>query len=103
MDTLGQVVRRAREEQGISQRALCLRVGVSSGYLSRLENDHAGYTGSEGSCIRIADALGLDRDELMRLAGHLPSDIEQFILENPKELKNLRRKVKRATAQRSQS
>lgn len=97
MSTLGQVVRQARERKGISQRALCALVDVSSGYMSRLENDHAGYNGSEESCTRIADALGLDPDELMRLAGHLPSDIEQFILNNPRELKSLRRKVSRAT------
>jgi len=46
-ETFGQVIRKARREEEYSQRELAKLIGVDYTYLSKLENDHAGYPPSQ--------------------------------------------------------
>jgi transcriptional regulator with XRE-family HTH domain len=59
---LGARIRRAREEQGLTLRALAAQVGVSASLLSQLENDIA--RPSVGTLWAIVTELGLSLDSL---------------------------------------
>lgn len=84
---LGRVVRAQRESMGMSVRELASLVGVSYGYISRVEI--RGEKPGPECVLRIADALGLHRDELLSLAGHVAPDVKRIILDHPVTASNL--------------
>lgn len=65
---LGQWVRRARQEQGLSQRALADQSGLSRSYVCDIERGR-GVEPSLTTLDKLAMALGASRAELMRAAG----------------------------------
>jgi len=72
MDTeLGRTISKLRDDKGWSQRELGRRAGVSNTAISKLESGDAEPTNN--TIVRVALALGQDPEELLRLAGHLPS------------------------------
>jgi HTH-type transcriptional regulator, competence development regulator len=75
-ETFGKIIRRSRKQKEYSQRELAKLVGVNYTYLSKLENDHAGYPPSEDVIDLLAHHLDLDdkKDELRRLAGRITQD-----------------------------
>ncbi len=84
---VGKLVRAARTERGLTQKALAARLGLpsSSAYVGMLES---GLTKgvSLARVYEIARVLRLDparRDELLAAAGHLPLELEQLLLANP--------------------
>ena len=79
----GTTVRSAREETGYGLRELAHRIGISPAYLSRIETSSIEWTPSEDLIRSLASVLNHDADELMRLAGRLPTDIQRYILTNP--------------------
>ena len=95
MTTLGETLRteRLRKEFGLRELADC--IGCSVAYLSRVETDSIDCVPSEEILVKLADRLSLPTDELMRLAGRLPADVENYVLENPGVLKRLRREINR--------
>ena len=66
-------------------RQTAARAGVEPSYLSKLERGLA-RPPSEATISRLAQAVGLDRDELLALAGKLAADVQQAILRRPKVL-----------------
>ena len=72
----GRVLRAAREAQKLSLRELGERAGLSATYLSRVEN---GLMPSPSACAIVALALGLNADEILWRAGHLPPDASRRI------------------------
>lgn len=79
--TFGKVIRQARKDKEYSQRELAKLIGVDYTYLSKLENDHAGYPPSEDVIESLARHLDLSerKDELKRLAGRItPEDAKVF-------------------------
>ena len=79
--TFGKLIRQARKEKDYSQRELAKLIGVDYTYLSKLENDHAGYPPSEEVIGALARHLDLTQreDELRRLAGRItPEDARVF-------------------------
>lgn len=66
-DAVGAWVRRVRMEQGISVRALAERAGVSTSFISQIEN--AIVSPSIASLERICDALGATVAECLSAAG----------------------------------
>ncbi len=79
--TFGKVIRQARKDKEYSQRELAKLIGVDYTYLSKLENDHAGYPPSEDVIESLARHLDLTerKDELRRLAGRItPDDAKVF-------------------------
>ncbi|MDJ0771811.1 MAG: helix-turn-helix transcriptional regulator [Mastigocoleus sp. MO_167.B18] len=79
--TFGKLIRQARKQKEYSQRELAKLVGVNYTYLSKLENDHAGYPPSEDVIDLLAINLDLreQKDELRRLAGRItPDDAKVF-------------------------
>jgi transcriptional regulator with XRE-family HTH domain len=70
---LGQLVRTAREEAGLSVRGLASAADVDSSWLSRLERGD--YTSPDPRHLRaLAQALGLDAAELFIAAGYQAGD-----------------------------
>jgi len=59
-ETFGQVIRKARREEEYSQRELAKLIGVDYTYLSKLENDHAGYPPSQQVIESLATHLKLN-------------------------------------------
>ncbi len=94
--TFGTTVRSARQETGYGLRELAERIDISPAYLSRIETSSIECTPSEDLIRMLASVLNRDADELLRLAGRLPTDIQHYILSNPKVLKRLRREVRNA-------
>ncbi len=80
-ETFGNLIRQARKDKEYSQRELAKLIGVDFTYLSKLENDHAGYPPSEDVIEALARHLDLTerKDELRRLAGRItPEDAKVF-------------------------
>jgi transcriptional regulator with XRE-family HTH domain len=67
---LGQWIRSARTAQGVSQRALASRAGISRSYLCDIERGR-GAQPSVGVLDKLATALGASRWDLLRAAGIL--------------------------------
>lgn len=86
----GEKVRELRKEQGLSQRDLAARASIDFTYLSKIENARM-EPPSEKVILNMADALGADPDELILLAGKIPSDMVEYIDANM--IKMLRRSV----------
>lgn len=86
----GERVRELRKERGLSQRELAARAGIDFTYLSKIENARM-EPPSEKVILNMAEALDTDPDELMLLAGKIPSDIRERI--DVKMIKMLRRSV----------
>ena len=84
----GSNLKKLREQSGLSQRGLAEKVGVDVSYLSKIENGVMPPPSQE-LILRLADALGADKDELLTLAGKVPADIAQ-ILKNKEVLQSLR-------------
>ncbi len=83
-------LRELRRAARMSQRALAEKVGVDFTYLSKIENGRV-EPPSEGVLQRIAKELagqlGMDEtelaDELITLAGKIPSDLAETLSRNP--------------------
>ena len=90
-------LRELRRAARLSQRALAEEVGVDFTYLSKIENGRV-EPPSEGVLLRIAkelaDKLGKDEtalaDELITLAGKIPSDLAETLSRNPEVVRLLR-------------
>ena len=90
-------LRELRRAARLSQRALAERVGVDFTYLSKIENGRV-EPPSEGVLQRIAKELaaklGRDEtelaDELITLAGKIPSDLAETLSRNPDVVRLLR-------------
>lgn len=66
-ETLGVLIRRIRQERGISLRQLASQMEIHFSHLSKVENGHD-RLGRE-SVLRLADVLGLEEDLLLAAAG----------------------------------
>jgi transcriptional regulator with XRE-family HTH domain len=69
-------LRQAREDCGLSQRALAKAVGVSAGAVWQWERDHGGTLPRPDATIRLEQALKLEPGHLSRLLGYLPATTE---------------------------
>jgi HTH-type transcriptional regulator, competence development regulator len=90
----GPHVREIREAKSIGLRELAGRIGVEPAYLSKIEREIFPPP-SEGLIVKIAGHLAEDPDQLLALAGKIPSDVkEAIILSNGKLAKLIREWVK---------
>ena len=73
---LGNILRKRRLEQNLTQRDLAQKVGLDYTYVSKIEN--AMQAPSVESLIQLAETLGLSNtevNELLALMGRLPDDL----------------------------
>lgn len=90
-------LRELRRASRMSQRALADKVGIDFTYLSKIENGRV-EPPSEGVLQKIAQELagkvGMDEtelaDELITLAGKIPSDLAETLSRNPDVVRLLR-------------
>ena len=75
-------LRDLRKKAGLTQRELAEKVGVDFTYLSKIESG-AMPPPSEKVIILLAEALNANKDELLFLAGKIPSDIAQLLANRP--------------------
>ena len=87
--SFGHTVREARKRRGLSQKQLADLVGIDFTYLSKIENDRMAPP-SEKAIRAMAEALDTDADELIRLAGKVPSDLAEFLVREPEGIRMLR-------------
>ena len=90
----GPHVRETRETKKIGLRELAGRIDVEPAYLSKIEREIFPPP-SEVLILKIADQLGEDPDRLLALAGKIPSDVKDLIIQSEGQLaKRLREWVK---------
>lgn len=75
---LGNFVRAQRERLGLSQRDLATRIGVTNGYISRIEKGD--YQNVSQRILRqLADSLNVEPEDLYAVAGYpLPLNLPGF-------------------------
>lgn len=87
-ENLGIKLRELRKKAGMSQRQVASLVDINYTYLSKIEGGEIPPP-SEKVIIKLALVLHADKDELITLAGKIPSDLSQ-ILRSKKTLQFLR-------------
>lgn len=89
--SFGAFLRSLRKQKKKTQRDLAGEVGVDFTYLSKVENEAPGFsTVSEGTLLKLADALGADPDEMMTRAGKVPSDVKRMLIDDFSLIKEIR-------------
>ena len=84
----GPRLRELRKQTGVTQRELAEKVNIDFSYLSKIESGVVPPP-SQKVISQLAEALNADKDELIILAGKVPSDIVE-ILKNHETLQRLR-------------
>ena len=72
----GERLRELRKERGLTLRTLAEAVGVDFTYLSKIENEKAGYLPGADTIRALAEALQADPLELLKLADKVPPEME---------------------------
>ena len=90
-------LRELRKAARLSQKALAEKVGVNFTYLSKIENgrvDPPRESVLQRIAKELAGELGMDEielsDELITLAGKIPSDLAETLSRNPEIIRFLR-------------
>ncbi|MGZ3747132.1 MAG: helix-turn-helix domain-containing protein [Pseudobdellovibrionaceae bacterium] len=78
--TLGEAIRVLREDQGMTLRALAEKVGVSAPFLSDIEHGRR----QTDKIINFAVALNVNPEDLKAFDSRIPSDLKDWLAENPK-------------------
>lgn len=77
-NTLGRRLRELRKAKGLTLRELARAAGVDFTYLSKIENDKAGYVPGTGTIRGLATALSADPLELLQLAKKVPPELQRL-------------------------
>lgn len=85
----GQRLLALRKREGLNQRALAKKCHLTFTYISKLENA-ATPPPANGTIVILATALNADADELLALAGKVPTDIVEAFQERPALIKEVR-------------
>ena len=80
--TLGQFIKKHRLKKSISLRKFAQAVGISPTMMCKIEHDEKGFKAGEQTLLKIADLLDVNSDDLLAMAGKIPSDVKEvFFLE----------------------
>jgi transcriptional regulator with XRE-family HTH domain len=74
----GTRLREIRKGTGMSQREVASKVKIDFTYLSKIESGTMSPP-SEKVITKLAKVLGADKDELITLAGKVPSDLSKIL------------------------
>ena len=83
-ETFGERIRRIRTEKNLGLRETAKKAGISPTFLSRVESAQERAVPAEDTIRRLAEAIGDDFNELMALAGRVPSDVKDYVSGDPK-------------------
>lgn len=78
-----ELIRNTRLKKKMTLRELARRVGLSPPFISKMEVGDF-KPPSEENIIKIANALNLNSDELLAMAGKIPNDVKAVLLQNIK-------------------
>lgn len=73
-ETFGQCIQRLRREQGLTQRQVAAALKLDFTYLSKLENGR-GEAPGEATVRKLAAILKTDDEELLAMAGKVPTEL----------------------------
>lgn len=96
--TFGEVIKKARKNKGYSQRELAKLIALDFTYLSKMENNRTDYAPKEDAIRRLAEQLGLDPEELIFLAGRIPSEYQKVLQANYQSMPALFRRIREETS-----
>ena len=87
----GERVRELRQQRGLTQQKLAEKLGVTVGYISKVETERLqfGDYPSEKFIHKLADALQYDEDELLLLTDRVPPTIQMRVLERPEAFRRI--------------
>jgi len=88
--SFGAVLREKRMAKKITLRKFAEMIGVSATYLSQVEQDHFAPPTAD-RVTKIAELLGEDSDEWIRLADRVPDDVDVMVRQHPKDMPELMR------------
>jgi len=92
--TLGEVIKEARKNKKYSQRELAKMIDLDFTYLSKIENNRTDYAPKEEAIRKIAEKLELEAEELIFLAGRLPSEYQKVMQANYQAMPALFRRMR---------
>jgi transcriptional regulator with XRE-family HTH domain len=95
-ETFGQTLRRLREDAEISLRAFAKMVDRTPTYISKIERGELAPPAEE-VIEKMARILKQNLDDMITLAGRIPSDLPDIIRKNPKEMAFMLRTAKKLT------
>jgi HTH-type transcriptional regulator, competence development regulator len=98
-ETFGETIKRHRRELVLTQRQVAEKLGIDVTYLSKLENGR-GEAPSEKLVRELASELKADPEELLALAGRVPSEIRELAQGDVEFARFLRRLPEMDEAQR---
>ncbi|MBL1209631.1 helix-turn-helix transcriptional regulator [Geminocystis sp. GBBB08] len=90
----GILIKEARKQKGYTQRDLAKKLGIDFTYLSKLENNRPDYAPKEELIRKLADCLDLEENELIFLAGRIPSEDEDLIKQHYQNMPLLFRRMR---------
>lgn len=96
----GHVLREKRLAQGYTLRKFAEMVGISPTYLSLVETGNADYPPAADRVKKMAELLGGDPDQWIAMAGRMPEDVKDIILEKPDQMPALLRAAKGLSAEK---
>ena len=82
-EAFGMRLRELRKARWLSQRDLAALAGVDFTYLSKLELGISNFSPSDLLIHKLATLLEADENELINLAGKVPSDLKEMMKDNP--------------------
>jgi HTH-type transcriptional regulator, competence development regulator len=88
--SFGKRIQELRRAKSLTQRQLAERLGIDFTYLSKLENSR-GEPPGEQTVRNLARELGADAEQLLALAGKIPSELRARAAEDPEFALLLRR------------
>ncbi len=84
--TLGNLIKMARQAKNYSQKQLSQLVEIDFTYLSRIENDRINSPPKEKKLKVIAQHLDLNEEELIFLSGRVPQNHKELIKQHYKKM-----------------
>ncbi|MGD8520987.1 MAG: helix-turn-helix domain-containing protein [Desulfobacterales bacterium] len=88
-DTFGKILRKFRMQSDIGLRELARLIDKSPGYLSDVEQDNVPPP-SEAVIVNMANALNVDKDQLLLAAHKMDPELSSYIAEEPQAADFLR-------------
>jgi transcriptional regulator with XRE-family HTH domain len=89
-ESFGETIKRHRRDLGLTQRQVAEKLGIDVTYLSKLENGR-GEAPSEKLARELATELRADPEELLALAGRVPTEIRELAQDDVEFARFLRR------------
>jgi len=85
------IIYEKRSRMGIGIRSLSRMLDISPTHLRRLETNQS--KPSEELVKKISDVLNMDFDLLMISTNRIPSDIQEYLIRNPSEIRKIRAQI----------